>query len=241
MSEMSLDNKDLFTWQERLYANQIAHATTAGEIPEDIDTSINYVLRHKNGFLTQDEENVVKLTYEKGYTIEEITEWMRENSNIKITEHEVDGLLSVALIKLRHPKCKRYMLLGVDRARKLKNKREKIYRNIDKEAVWIATVKDYDDETLRKMLSMRRRIDKIIEENYLTFQPTGKADIIMGQRIDTLDAPKQAIKCLMSRGYVRIGDLIGKTEAEIRKKTKLSYEDMYKLKKSLGRVNITIK
>lgn len=65
-------------------------------------------------------------------------------------------------------------------------------------------------------------------------------DSASGTRVDTLPIPKPVKKKQTGRGYVRVSDLIGKTEAEVRKNARLTYEESYKLKKALKGTGVIV-
>ena len=240
MIESTSNMDQILSWQEKLFMKGLTGETDIGRIPIDIDQSVNYITDHKNGFLTEYEEEAIRLHYEENLGVSSIASRMSAKHKKTVRVSQANGMLSQAHIKLRHPKCMRYMLLGVSKARSIEKKREDYNKQIEKDETWASTIKDYDDETLRKLLSVRKRIDRIIERNYLTFQESPANEQICRIRIDEIGLPRQAVKSLMANGYIKISDLIGKTEAEVQRKARLSYEELYKLKKCLGEYGITV-
>lgn len=240
MSGSTYNMDQILTWQEALFTKGLTGETDAGRIPVDIDQSVNYIIDHRNGFLTEYEEEAIRLHYEEKLGVSGIAARMSAKHGKTVSVSQANGMLCHAHIKLRHPKCMRYMLLGVAKARSLEKKREDYSRQIEKDETWASTIKDYDDATLRRLLSMRKRINRIIERNYLTFQEIPSNEQSRGIRIDEIGLPRQTVKSLMANGYVKISNLLGKTEAEVQRKARLSYEELYKLRKSLNEYGITI-
>lgn len=240
MNEINHGNDQILTWQEKLFMKGITGEENMDRLPPDIDQSLNYLIDPQNSFLTVREEKALRLRYQEDLGISEIAVKLTGIYGKNISVSQTTGILSKALQKLRHPKCMRYMLLGVNLARTIEKKRKDYRKQIEEDETWASAIKEYNDETLQKLLTLRKRIDRIIEQNYLTFRGDSTIEQVRGTRIDAIGLPKQTVKSLMSKGIVKTGDLIGKTEAEVRQMAKLTYEELHKLKKSLKGLGITV-
>ena len=226
------------SWQEMLYISELADNPSVDMIPHDIDKTIDYLTDPAKRFLSKEECALVLGIYKDGLSLDEAVLQVHLETGKAITPEKAKQLLSKTLDKLRHPKCMRYLLLGVRKARNLENRRKKNSKGLIETANVLLYTKEYSDDTLCELLSVKEKIERQIEETYLTFH--AENDSASGTRVDTLPIPKPVKKKLTGRGYVRVSDLIGKTEAEVRKNARLTYEESYKLKKALKETGVIV-
>lgn len=226
------------SWQEALYIKELTDNRTVEIIPHGIDRALDYLTDPAKKFLTKLENELLLGVYKDELSLNEVILRVQLATGGKLSAEKARQSLAKALDKLRSPKCMRYILLGVKKARSLENARKKNAKLLASKADELLLTKDYSDATLRELLSIRAQIDRQIEESYLTFQMIEKSD--PGAKIISLDIPKQVKKKLAGRGIVKVSDLLGKTEAEVRKGMRLTYEESYKLKKALKETGVVV-